>query len=312
MLVAGVDVGGTNIMVGLVDEDNEVLDRRKRPTPAGARAAIDAIVSMVLDLDEDLAGLGVGLPGTVHEGRVLALPNLDGWSPDESMVDTLEEMLDVPVAVENDAQVGVLGEWVAGAAVGETDVLGVWMGTGVGSGLVLAGQPYAGSHGTAGEIGHVVARPGGALCGCGRRGCVEAYAGRRMMTAAARRLVESGRETVLFELMHEKGKPRPTSGVWQDAFDEGDELAIELFEEGLEAAGIGVAAAINLLDPRMVVLGGGFAEKLGQDLADRVAAYARPRVLHDDPDRRFVAAGLGDDSGVVGAAWVARRAIAAR
>ena len=308
MLVAGADVGGTNIMVGLVDGEHRVVDRRKRRTPDGARAVVDAIVAMVLDLEEPPGALGVGVPGIVHDGRVLALPNLDGWSPEMSLVDELSTRLEVPVAVENDAQVGVLGEWVAGVAQGHDDVLGVWMGTGVGSGLVLGGRPYAGAHGTAGEFGHVTAMPGGAMCGCGRRGCVEAYAGRRMMGAAVRRLVESGRDSVLFEIMERKGKPRPTSSVWRDALDEGDEVASEVFETGLEAVGIGVASAVNLLDPDLVVFGGGLAEKLGQSLADRIAEHAQPLILHGDADRAFVVSALEDDAGVVGAAWVARQA----
>lgn len=310
MLVAGADVGGTNIMVGLVDADHRVVERRKRPTPDGARAVVEAIVSMVLDLDEAPGALGVGLPGIVHEGRVLDLPNLEGWTAEMSMVDELGGRLDMPVAVDNDAQVGVLGEWVAGAARGCDDVLGVWMGTGVGSGAIIAGRPHSGAHGTAGELGHVTAVMDGAVCGCGRRGCVEAYAGRRMMGAAAQRLQDAGRTTALFDIMRDKGKARPTSAVWRDALAAGDDVVTELFETAVAAIGVGVAAAVNLLDPQLVVVGGGLAEKLGQDLADRVAAATRPRVLHDAEDRRFVAAELGDDSGVVGAAWIARQATA--
>lgn len=308
MLVAGVDVGGTNIMVGLVSDDHEVVDRRKRPTSTGARATIDTIVGMVLDLDDEPGAVGVGVPGIVHDGRVLALPNLDGWSPELSVVDELASRLDVPVAVENDAQVGVLGEWVAGAARDHDDVLGVWMGTGVGAGLVLGGRPFTGAHGTGGEFGHVVVRPDGALCGCGRRGCVEAYAGRRMMAGAVQRLVDAGRTTALFDIMRDKGKPRPTSAVWRDALEAGDEVVDEVVTAGLEAVAIGLASAVNLLDPGIVVIGGGLAEKLGQPLADRIAELAAPRIMHGDADRPVVAAGLGDDSGVVGAAWIGREA----
>jgi glucokinase len=309
VLVAGADVGGTNIMVGVVDDDHEVVERRKRPTPDGALAVVNTILSMVLDLEHRPDALGVGVPGIVHQGRVLALPNLDGWSPEMSIVDELADRLEIPVAVENDAQVGLLGEWVAGVARGHDDVLGVWMGTGIGSGLVLGGRPFSGAHGTAGEFGHVIVHPDGALCGCGKRGCVEAYAGRRMMGEAVRRLEQAGRSSDLFEIMERKGKPRPTSAVWRDALEEGDEVASEVFEEGLQVVGIGLASTINLLDPGLVVLGGGLAEKLGQSLADRVAEYARPLMHHADAERPILVAGLGDDSGVVGAAWVARRSV---
>ncbi len=305
VLVAGADVGGTNIMVGLVDEDHEVVARRKLRTPDGARAVIDAIVGMVLDFDEKPGALGVGVPGPVHDGSVVSLPNLTGWTPDLSVVDALASRIGIPTAVENDAQVGVLGEWVAGAARGHDDVLGIWLGTGVGAGMVVGGRPFGGAHGTGGEFGHMVVRPDGALCGCGRRGCVEAYAGRRMMGQAVRRLVEAGRETVLFEIMEKKGKPRPTSAVWRDALEAGDEVVEEVFGAGIEALGIALASAVNLIDPSIVVVGGGLAEKLGQPLADRIAAAAADRVMHI-AGRPVVVAERGDDSGVIGAAWVGR------
>jgi glucokinase len=310
MRVAGVDVGGTNVMVGLVEPDGTVVERRKVPTRATAEGVLDDIVELVGDLDDDVRAVGIGLPGVVHEGRVLSLPNLDGWDPSTDVVEVLTERLGVPVAVENDAQVGVLGEWVAGAARGADSVLGVWLGTGVGAGLVLDGRPYTGRHGTAGEIGHVTYIPDGARCGCGRRGCVEAYAGRRMLGLEAKRLQDTGRTTNLFEIMEERGKPRPTSSVWRDALESGDEVANELFDRAIGALGVGIGAAVNLLDPELVVIGGGFAEKLGQPLADRIGRAVQPRVLHAT-DRRYVTAALEDDSGVVGAAWIARAALAA-
>lgn len=311
MQLVGVDVGGTNVMVGLVDDDHEVTATAKEPTPDTAAGVIDLVVGMVQGLDARPHAVGVGLPGIIHDGVVKELPNLEGWTEDSDVVGQLADRLGVPVAVGNDAQVGVLGEWVAGAARDARFVLGVWLGTGVGGGLVLDGRPYDGAHGTAGELGHVNVQPGGAICGCGRRGCLEAYAGRRMMTHAARRLVEAGRTTSLFEIMERKGKTRPTSAVWDEALDDGDELVVELFDRAIEALGVGVGSAINLLDPDLVVVGGGLAEKLGQDLADRIADAAAPIVLHDAKDRRVVAAELGDDSGVVGAAWLARGALAA-
>lgn len=310
MLVAGADVGGTNIMVGLVDDQHEVVARRKLPTPDGARPVLDAIVGMVLDFDDKPAALGVGVPGPVHDGKVVLLPNLTDWSPDLSVTEALSSRIGIPVAVENDAQVGVLGEWVAGAARGHDNVLGIWLGTGVGAGMVIGGQPFGGAHGTGGEFGHIVVRPDGALCGCGRRGCVEAYAGRRMMGQAVQRLVDAGRETTLFQIMQDKGKPRPTSAVWRDALEAGDEVVEEVFEAGLEALGIGLASAVNLLDPDIVVIGGGLAEKLGQPLADRIAAHAAARVMHV-AGRPVVVAEREDDAGVVGAAWVGRQSAAA-
>ena len=129
------------------------------------------------------------------------------------------------------------------------------------------------------------------------------------MGEAVQRLVDAGRATNLFEIMEKKGKPRPTSAVWRDALEAGDEVVEEVFEAGLEAVGIGLASAVNLLDPDIVVIGGGLAEKLGQPLADRIAAHAEARVMHV-AGRPVVVAEREDDAGVVGAAWVGRQSAA--
>ncbi|KAJ1684540.1 hypothetical protein LUZ63_020295 [Rhynchospora breviuscula] len=306
--VAGVDVGGTNIEVGLVGDDHEVLDRAKAPTPTdGPEAVLDTIASLVGDLDEEPLAVGVGIPGVVHDGAVLTVPNLEGWGDSFDLVGALGERLGgVPLALGNDANVGLLGEWVAGAAAGGRNVLGLWLGTGVGGGLILDGRPYTGSRGAAGEIGHVVVLEGGALCSCGRRGCVEAYAGRRMMASAAAAMHDAGRDTELFAIADDEGKPRPTSGVWARALDEGDALATELVDSAVDRIGVAVGSAVNLLDLDTVVVGGGLAEKLGQDLADRVAEAAGPWMLRPSPDLRFVVSELADDAGVVGAASLGR------
>lgn len=131
----------------------------------------------------------------------------------------------VPVVLGNGANLGPLGEWVGGVAQGHGDVLGLWLGTGIGGGLILHGRPYNGSFGAAGEIGHLIVHAGGALCTCGRRGCVEAYAGRRTMAGTAHALVDAGRSTELFAIQRDEGKAIPTSKVWARALDDQDQLA---------------------------------------------------------------------------------------
>ncbi len=175
ILVAGVDVGGTNIEIGLVSEDHEVQERVKAATPTGGP---DDVLTRITELIEDLDGspvaVGVGFPGVVFQGEVLTVPNLANFHEPVNMGTELGERLGVPVVLGNDANVGLLGEWVAGAARGARNVLGLWLGTGVGGGLIIDGRPFLGSRGAAGEIGHVIVREGGALCTCGRRGCAEA------------------------------------------------------------------------------------------------------------------------------------------
>ena len=307
MLVAGVDVGGTNIEVGLVDDRHRVRERAKRNTPRSSPHKVaGAIVKMIEGLGDAPSAIGMGIPGVIHEGRVLEVANLAGWDESFDIVSMIEDDFGVPVALANDANVGLLGEWLAGAAVGVDDVLGVWMGTGIGGGLILDGRPFSGSLGSAGEIGHVVTHYGGALCTCGRRGCIEAYAGRRSLAAIVSAMVDAGRHTSLFEIQRQEQKSKLTSKVWARALEEGDELAVELFDMAIEVLAGGIGSVINIVDVELVVIGGGMAEKLGQDLADRIGRQARPRILHPSPTLEFVVAALGDDSGIVGAAAIGR------
>lgn len=308
LLVAGVDVGGTKVAVAAVDGEDQVHHRRKRPTPSSAEGVVDLITQMVQELPE-VTAVGVGLPGLIQDNRVLTAPNLTGWDEHFDAVDLLREALGVPVFVGNDADVGLLGEWQAGAAVGQHNVLGVWIGTGIGGSLILGGRPYRGATGLGGEFGHVLVQPGGAMCSCGRRGCVEAYAGRRMMGLAAEAERAAGRDSALFSIMAKKGKPTPTSSVWGAAIDKGDDVATALMDVAIDMLGIALGSVVNLLDPDLVVLGGGMAEEFGQTLADRVARAAEPWTMHVREDRKFVVAALGDNAGVVGAATLARAGV---
>jgi len=308
VLVAGVDVGGTNVAVAAVDGEDRVHHRRKRPTPASAQGVVDLITEMVRELP-DVTAVGIGLPGLVRDNRVLAAPNLTGWDEHFDAVELLREALEVPVFVGNDADVGLLGEWQAGAAVGQRDVLGVWLGTGVGGSLILGGRPYRGATGLGGEFGHLLVQPGGAMCGCGRRGCVEAYAGRRMMGLAAEAERAAGRDSMLFSIMAKKGKATPTSSVWGAAIEKGDKVATELMDAAVEKLGIAIGSVVNLLDPDLVLLGGGMAEEFGQELADRVARAAEPWTMHVREERTYEVAALADNAGVVGAATMARAGV---
>lgn len=306
MQVAGVDIGGTNITAALVDVDHAVGASAKIPTPReGPDAVIEAVVALVRGLDGTASAVGAGLPGPVDGGVVTHPPNLVGWDDPVDVGGHLARALDLPVALGNDVNVAVLGEWTAGAGRDARHLLGVWMGTGVGGGLVLDGRPYTGALGGAGEFGHMIVRAGGAQCGCGRRGCLEAYAGRANMERYVERAAAKGFETELLAIREDKGKDRMTSSVWAKALANGDRLATRVFDEAVEAVAIGIASAINLLDLDRIVLGGGLAEKLGDDLVGAVEAAIEPHVFLPG-DRRVVVAELGDDAGIVGAAALGR------
>jgi glucokinase len=314
MLTVGVDLGGTNVHTVVIDEQaNKRGEARLRTPMAGDHlGVIDVIETSVRDAcDEagvsiaDLAAVGVGTPGVVIDGTVGGASNVPGWSERFSLADMLRDRLQRPLRVANDVTASAIGEHREGAAVGMTNVLVVFVGTGVGAGLIIHGQPYEGNGG-AGEFGHTVVVRDGAICPCGRRGCVEAYIGRRAMVQAAERARSRGRDTVLFDIMEQSGKHRPTSGVFAQALAAGDELTADLLGDGISALGAGIASAVNLLDVEAVVLGGGLADKLGDWFRIRVEAAMRPHLFLQPPTVRLLPAALGDDAGAVGAALLAR------
>lgn len=309
MGVAGVDLGGTNCSAGLVEADGSVTDRAKVATPTdGPSAVVEAIAAVVAALEGDVEAVGIGAPGAIHDGVVLTAPNLAGWDEPVRLAERAAAAVGVPVVVDNDATVGAVGEWAGGAARGSDFVLGVWLGTGVGGGLVLDGRPYRGAHGAAGELGHMCVVVGGATCGCGRRGCIEAYAGRASMERVVAEAVADGRDTLLTELAAQKKSGRMTSGVWAKALDADDEVATEVLDTAVAALGAGIGSVVNLLDVDRVVVGGGLAEKLGTDLCTAIAAACAPHLLVAGTlDVRL--SELGDDAGIVGAAALARDAL---
>lgn len=316
MVTVGVDLGGTNVQALVVDDTGEIRGRARLKTPttgdrgavldvmgAGVHAALgDAALEVA-----DVAAVGVGTPGVVIDGSVGGASNVPGLAERFSLGDQFRQRLGCPVVVANDVTAAGVGEHRAGAGRGSDDVLTVFVGTGVGGGLVLAGRPYQGAWGGAGEFGHMIVRQGGAVCPCGRRGCVEAYAGRRAMTLTAERAHANGRPTVLFEAQRELGKERVTSGVFLRALQRGDELTADLLDAAADALGAGIASAVNLLDVDRVVLGGGLADKLGEPFQRAVESAMRPLLFLQPSRVRLVPAELGDTAGAIGAALLAQR-----
>jgi glucokinase len=251
---------------------------------------------------EQLSGIGVGSPGDADErtGVVSAARNLPGWGGSFPLAATLEESLGTAVTVGNDVQVATEAEFQLGAAREFSSVIGVFWGTGVGGGLILDGRPWLG-RGAAGEIGHMVVKRGGAKCTCGRKGCLEAYAGRSAMEAEARRRHSDGVKTDLFKLMEKHEKDRLTSGVWERALEHGDHLAEKLIERAVEALGTGIASAVNLVDPESVVLGGGMGVRFGRRIMDPLTEEMHKHLFADERPPALRVAALGDLGGAIGA-----------
>jgi glucokinase len=314
-LRGGIDLGGTKIQAVIVGPDHEVRGQARTATPleGGPEAVADEMIGALREAAQaagvapgSLGGLGVGSPGVTDPkaGTVAHVGNIPNWIAPFPVAGTLTKALGAPVAVGNDVDVATLAEFELGAGEPYRDLLGVFWGTGVGGGLILNGKRWEG-RGSAGEIGHMVVRRGGAQCTCGRRGCLEAYAGRGSMELHARKLHDEGRQTQLFKIMVRRGKTRLASGVWAEALEEGDGLAHELFERALLALGAGVASAVNLLDIEAIVIGGGLGSRLGQPYADRILEAMLPHLFVDERPPVVLTASLGDLGGAIGATLIA-------
>jgi glucokinase len=318
---AGIDVGATNIEVVVTGADFTPVAQSRAATPT--RGGPPAVVAAVQTAVEEalaasphhlLTAAGIGVPGLVDpaSGAVARSPNIRGWTASYPLRTELETRLEVPVAVDNDVRAALLGEHRLGAAAPYRDVLAVWFGTGVGGALLLGGVIRRGRLDACGEIGHACASPGGRRCFCGRRGCLEAYAGRASMERRARERADRGDKTTLFALMKRAGRTRLTSGVIARALDQGDRLANELINDAVRAAGPVIASTVNVLDVDAVVIGGGLGTRLGQPFARRIHRAMQPHLLNDGRDSvPVVAAGLGDLSGALGAAVLAAERVSA-
>jgi glucokinase len=321
-LRGGIDLGGTKIQTAIVDDAGEVAGQSRHPTPttggpAGVAAAMadalrEAAAAAGVQTSE-LEGIGVGSPGRVDDaaGTVTGAKNLPGWDGSFDVRGALESACGAPVSLGNDVQVATDGEFALGAGRPYSSLLGVFWGTGVGGGIVLDGKPWIGRD-AAGEIGHVVVKIDGAQCPCGRRGCMEAYAGRLAMELRARKEVENGAKTVLFKIMEERGRTRLTSGVWARALNRDDELAHRLIERAIRALGAGIASAVNLLDVEAVIIGGGLGLRLGEPYVDRIREAMMPHLFASENPPVVELAALGDLGGAIGASLLVRTSAAAR
>lgn len=313
-LTAGVDLGGTKILA-VIARDDEVVGRAKATTPrTGPDHVADAIAAGLQAAlvgtgipGATLAAVGIGAPGRADGGMLSHAPNIPGLRSPYPMARAVSERIGgVPVVIENDVTVATIGEQTLGAGRPFACFLGVFMGTGVGGGLVLGGEIYTG-RGAGAEVGHVVVDPRGRPCGCGGTGHLEAYAGKAGIEAEARRRAERGEHTALIDLTAETGKDRLTSGTIGKALRAGDPLAVELIDDAAWAMSVALASSQNLLDVEAIVIGGGLAGKLGPGFVSRVADAIGPQLFVPEHAPRVIASELGDLSGATGALVLAER-----
>lgn len=313
----GVDLGGTNIAAAAV-QDGKILVSRKIKTQAhkGAEIVIDRIEKATREIAEkmewkpgDFIAMCIGAPGAVNleTGLVNDAPNLD-WI-NVPLGKELEARLGLPVFVDNDVNIGVVGEHTYGAGMGVRHMVGVFVGTGIGGGIIINGQFHYGSRGSAGEIGHMVIVPNGRVCSCGKKGCVEAYSSKTAIAAAVREQISLGKDSYLKEtLINNDDKPLSSSMI-EEALLAGDPVTREAVADAQYHLGLLTANLVNTLDPEVIVFGGGLVEQLGDDFLKPIRTTAKEHYLQQkDADTiRIVPAALGDNAGTIGAAVVAQR-----
>jgi glucokinase len=304
----GLDLGGTNARAAAVDDRGRILASSREPlgdrSLEGALGSLATCVRRTLQgLGRDLtdcAGVGLGLAGQIDAstGRVVVAPNL-GWR-DVEVAGPLGALLGLPVRLGNDLAVAALGEATSGAAHGFPDAVLVFVGSGVGSGLILGGRIHHGARGLAGELGHTKVRPGGRVCGCGERGCLEAYAGGVNLGKRAAELIADGRAS---SLVFPAGL-QPTMSMIERGAEDGDPLCRELRAEAAELVGVAAANLVTLLNPGALLLGGGvlmgspwMRARVEEVVRANAARAALERCVIVDP-------ALGDDAGVIGGAML--------
>jgi glucokinase len=310
-IYAGIDIGGTNIKFGLVDSNGEVVHRQQRPTMAdkGPKVLMHLVTNIAEELllhaaeeDHHVEWLGVGTPGAVdvRTGTVIGpCPNIEGWQGTE-IGSILRERLNMPVYVDNDANVVALAEARFGAAIGSKSVVCVTVGTGIGGGIVIDGSLWRGASNSAAELGHLSICFDGALCSCGRIGCIEAYCSSGAILDRTRSKLKKT-PTPVFDTLLDGDLSKLTIKKLFTAHKKHDSVARETLAETAGYLGVGLAGVVNLLNPETVVIGGGVADG-GGGFVDAVAREIKERAFASAvQDLRVVKAALGNDAGFIGA-----------
>lgn len=313
-VIIGVDLGGTNVKTAVVTRDKKLLGKDSRPTAAelGPEGVMDVMVESIdavlqqVDLSRsNVLAAGFGAPGPMNwqTGVVYSPPNLPGWK-DVPLAQQMGDRLGFPCFVDNDANVACYGEYWLGAGQGAENMCLLTLGTGVGGGVVVFGQLLRGIDGTAAEIGHLKVHRDGRMCGCGSKGCLEAYGSVTGMVRTAVEGIEAGKATILTEWCGgDLGKI--TGKMISDGISQNDEYCKWVMEETGTWLGLGIASLINLLNPEKVVLCGGMIAA-GDVLFDPIRKTAKANSFEVPGNRaQIIPAGLGADSGVIGSAGCA-------
>ena len=311
-LSIGIDVGGTKVLGGVVDESGVVLARARKDTPRqGGKALTQTIAETVKELmaQHKVKSVGVSAAGFVSSDRktMLATPNIADWN-DVDLDSELKSLIGLPIVIENDANAAAWGEAKFGAGRNQNHMMMLTVGTGIGGGIVVDGQLYRGAFGTAAEFGHMRVVPEGHICGCGARGCFEQYASGNALLRHAREAINASPEVARNLLSRSDGTVAGLTGqIITQAAQEGDPIALAAFNTTGQWLGAGIASLAVLLDPACVVIGGGVIDAGEILLAPTRESLERTMPFagkHPYPE--LIAAELGNDAGLVGVADLAR------
>ena len=304
----GIDLGGTKVLTGLINKaTGEVVYSVKKKTKKdkGPTKILEKIIETVNELLAENKGIkidsiGIGAAGQVdrEKGILLSAPNLDCFNV--KIKEIIEKEFDIPTFIGNDVEIATLGEMKFGAGKGYKNLVCVFVGTGVGSGIVRDGELYTGATGTAGEIGHIVVDYGGRQCGCGAMGCLEAYASRSAIEKRITGALKKGRNSLILDYMEDGSSM--TSGMIKKALEKGDELVTQALDEASEYLSAGLASIINFINPELIILGGGLIDAIDY-FYSKTILKAHVKALPTPASKiEFKKAQLGDFSGVIGAA----------
>ena len=312
-LYIGVDLGGTKILAGIFDSDHHCLASEK--TKTNQEEGYDAVCGQIVETIRSAAelagidpakvnGAGIGAPGSISsdESHVLFAPNL-GWR-DAPLKADLEAQLGCPVWLGNDCNVAATGIHRLELEAQPNDMVSIFLGTGIGAGIITNGVFLTGATRAAGEVGHMVLDPDGPVCGCGTRGCFEALASRTAIFNKVKSAVNDGAKTLLMDA-GDDSVTRIRSGKLRRAIEAGDELAAAVLGETCLYTGVAIANLCNLLNPEVVALGGGLIEQLQADMLPKIRDAALERIMPGAREVRIMATALGDDAGITGAAILA-------
>lgn len=313
----GIDLGGTNIVAGVVDEEYNIIAKASTKTNCPrpekeiaddmAKMALQAVKNAELTID-DIEWIGIGTPGIANSSNgVIERANNLGFF-NTPMVKYISESIDKPVFIENDANAAAYGEYVAGAAKGAKNAVCITLGTGVGGGIIVDGKIYAGSNFAGAEIGHTVIEVDGAQCSCGRKGCFEAYSSATGLIRMSKEAMAQFPESIMNKMAEEKGKV--TARTSFDAMRAGDKAAKDVVDKYIKYLAAGITNTINIFQPDVLCIGGGVCNE-GDPLLLPVKALVEKEDFANKSEKRteIVIAKLGNDAGIIGAAFLGQAAL---